>query len=255
MSIFKTTSRFAALTEEIKKDNKKIELNIKNVESNIKNVESKCEDNKKMNNSFKKDSIQNDYGYKNQRNHYTNKFSKEQLEKIGREEKMKKDFEEKLKAAKFAKDMAIENFPTLQTSTFKNKIEQNNNISFLVKLNTKVIKEEEPEDKDLINLKPGWVIIKVDKNTGKTIIKPTQSTTYNNIFPEKTEKEYALDVFNALADLHEKRTNQYIEMWGYDEWEKMFKFPNYDYNYFDNLDTAYEEEMMQLIEEEYAEEL
>ena len=30
-------------------------------------------------------------------------------------------------------------------------------------------------------------------------------------------------------------------MWGYDTWEKMYRFPNYDYEYFDKLDELYEE--------------
>jgi hypothetical protein len=32
-------------------------------------------------------------------------------------------------------------------------------------------------------------------------------------------------------------------MWGYEEWEKMFRFPNYDYEYFDKLDELYENDM------------
>jgi hypothetical protein len=31
-------------------------------------------------------------------------------------------------------------------------------------------------------------------------------------------------------------------MWGYDNWEKMFRFPNYDYDYFKRLDEEDEED-------------
>ena len=41
---------------------------------------------------------------------------------------------------------------------------------------------------------------------------------------------------NKLVNLHEKRTKEYIELYGYDTWEKMFKFPNWEEeeNYFDD---------------------
>ena len=42
---------------------------------------------------------------------------------------------------------------------------------------------------------------------------------------QKTECEIGLDTLNALAKLHEKKTNEYIELYGYDEWESTFKFP------------------------------
>ena len=32
-------------------------------------------------------------------------------------------------------------------------------------------------------------------------------------------------------------------MWGEFEYTKVFKFPNYDYDYFDRLDQQYEEEL------------
>ena len=58
---------------------------------------------------------------------------------------------------------------------------------------------------------------------------------------------------NALYILHEKRTNEYKELWGEDEWERMFIFPNYDYEYFDKLDEEYEDEQEKLNEQYYVE--
>jgi hypothetical protein len=46
-----------------------------------------------------------------------------------------------------------------------------------------------------------------------------------------------------LTYLHKKRTQEYIDAWGYDEWEHMYRFPNYDYDYFDKLDEKYEREI------------
>ena len=65
-------------------------------------------------------------------------------------------------------------------------------------------------------------------------------------------KEVAYEVFKKLEELYEKRTNKYIELWGYDEWERMFMFSNYDYQYFDKLDKKYAEEMEEI---KYTEEI
>jgi hypothetical protein len=66
---------------------------------------------------------------------------------------------------------------------------------------------------------------------------------------EKQQEEgYA--VLNGLVNLHERRTNNYINNWGYDEWEKIFRFPNYDYYYFDRLDELYQEELEKELEKE-----
>ena len=51
-----------------------------------------------------------------------------------------------------------------------------------------------------------------------------------------------MKVFNTLIELHQKRTNEYIDNWLYDEWEQMFRYPNYDYDYFEKLDELYEKE-------------
>jgi hypothetical protein len=57
---------------------------------------------------------------------------------------------------------------------------------------------------------------------------------------QKQTQDLANNVFYSLVNLHEKRTNDYINMWGYDEWERMFRFPNYNYSYFDDLDDDIE---------------
>ena len=64
----------------------------------------------------------------------------------------------------------------------------------------------------------------------------------------KSEQELAYNVLDSLVALYEKRDKEYINLWGYDEWEKTFKFQNYDYDYFDRLDELYEEEMQNNID-------
>jgi hypothetical protein len=51
-------------------------------------------------------------------------------------------------------------------------------------------------------------------------------------------------IINLLNNKHRQRVNEYMELWGEDEYERMFTFPNYEYGYFDRLD----EEL--LVEEE-----
>lgn len=46
-------------------------------------------------------------------------------------------------------------------------------------------------------------------------------------------------IFKALTDNYEKWKAEYIEMYGYDEYENNYRFPNYDYEYFDKLDEKY----------------
>jgi hypothetical protein len=212
-NLFNNNSRFAALAEDYVSECKET-LKFKNDPNSFKNET----------NSFKR--LSYNYGKSN--------CSKEQIEKN--------------KAAKFATDMAQENFPILVTTKLDNKT-QINYSSFLSKLNTTVIKEKNMDDDlDYTNLNHGYALIKKNNLSGKIIIQSKEKIFLETI--KKTEPEIAYVVFEALANLHEKKTNEYIETWEYDEWEKMFKFSNYDYEYFDNLDEKIEEEMEILCETE-----
>ena len=92
------------------------------------------------------------------------------------------------------------------------------------------------------HIKPGWVEIKRDAKTRKIVTSVNPVANSDNNVSTNSEN----NVLNALAYLYERRTNEYIELWGYDEWEKTFRFPNYDYNYFNNLDELYEKKMEML---------
>ena len=50
----------------------------------------------------------------------------------------------------------------------------------------------------------------------------------------------------AMKKVGSMTTNEYKEFWGESEWERMFVCPNYDYEYFDKLDEAYEIEQSEL---------
>ena len=100
----------------------------------------------------------------------------------------------------------------------------------------------------------GWVSYKVDHTQFKLNESSTPSSTAktNHIISKNETKSIvneAEEIIEALSILHEKRTEEYIELWGEEEWERMFIFPNHDYEYFDKLDEAYEIEQNKINEQ------
>jgi hypothetical protein len=151
------------------------------------------------------------------------------------------DVAAKEQAAKL--ELSEDNFPTL-AAVEPSTAAQANYGSFSQCVKT-VIKTETPElptvDPDLLNLKPGWLLLKHDRKTHTTVWKSNE--IFNSEPIEKTADELAWYALDELMALHEKRTNDFIDTWGYEEWERTFRFPNYDYEYFDKLDDLYEEEL------------
>jgi hypothetical protein len=70
---------------------------------------------------------------------------------------------------------------------------------------------------------------------------------YKNIVLDETT-----EIIRELTNLHIKRTEEYIDLWGLESYINTYVCPNYDYEYFDKLDEAYEIEMY---EQEQADEL
>lgn len=241
-NIFKPNTRFDVLADEIQetKKNKKKYGNDKKQENiiNVNNIFKREHENRCNNFS--------NNGYNSFTNYRSGTFdnkSKEQNEKRLEEEKKKKS-------------LTPENFPEIISSNINNankNINKKNIMNFSEKLKSGKKENELKEiDFDYENLKPGWVILKKDPLTGKKIKKYKESQIPKP--REKTQKEIGLDVLNGLVELHKKRTKEYIEMWGYHTWEKLYRFPNYDYEYFDKLDELYEEMENEYISEESDEE-
>lgn len=256
-NIFKKNSRFGALAEEtstikeIKKNNKKKDT-INKINEDMFKIE--VNSFKSDNNSFRK-SLDNrpktNYNNGYQRNSLTNRESNEVIEMRALEEKLKKEHEEKIEQERVAKALSIDNFPTLGKKDSKNKDETNNN-SFLTKLKISIKNDKiEAKLKHVVKEKPksGWVVISRDLLTGRNKIEYSEFMT--PIKPEKTENEIAYDILYALCDLHERRTEEFIDLYGYDTWEKTFKTLNWEEEerYFDILDEEYEAQMTE--DEEY----
>jgi hypothetical protein len=224
-NIFKKNSRFAILAEDISTTNKEINKNNNNTEDKFKNLEKSI----KGKNSLKKTYQENEI-------------------KLMEEKKIKEE-KEKLKNDKLLQSLSIDNFPELFSKNIKKELSSSTYTSFLDKLKTSDNSKKENQniidiDEEYENLKPGWMIIKRDLLTGQKKIKTKPYLTSLNIKPEKTQQEIAYDVLDTLCELHEKRTKEYIELYGYDNWEETFIYKNYDYQWVDKLDEQYEKEMM-----------
>jgi hypothetical protein len=95
-------------------------------------------------------------------------------------------------------------------------------------------------------VKPGWVCIKHDVKTNQPKWIYGEGCLNINEQNENDASE-VLDedpfyVFERLTKLYQNRKNDHINKWGYDEYDKMFLFQNYDYEYFDKLDENFERE-------------
>lgn len=156
--------------------------------------------------------------------------------------------EEKNKNLNFSK----ENFPLLLPKEdileSKELTKPMNFIEKIKKLSIPLEKNNIHEDEEYKNLKPGWVLIKQDPINKKIIhLYKKNNDLYKNNFEKYIDNDLKNNenIVNKLIQLYEKRKDEYIQLWGYDDWEKEFRFPNYDYEYFDKLDELYEEELLE----------
>jgi len=236
---FKSSSRFSILSTENNDNKSKIDGDKRN---NIKE-DNRFSSSEKGTNSFQSFRRGNDYN-RSQNFSFETKKSQEMREQ---EENRIKEANLRRKEEDTKKALAEENFPVLGISNKTNISEIKPQMqSFLSKVN--FIKEEIEDIKEDY-VEPGWVQIKRNPITNKIITTYGPSTIFENKEVE-TEHEIGLRIVNSLVALHEKRTKKYIDMWGYDDYEKQFLFPNYDYGYFDRLDEAYEYQMeMELAEQ------
>ena len=241
-NMFKANSRFSSLIDDIptsnKKENKKENKNITYQEDKF--------------NSFKSGRRDDNFRSYEDKERDREKYKKEKENEI----KIQKEFEEREKERKKQELLSSNNFPELIKIIKNDNTTKGINMNFIEKINTKTeIKNN--IDPDLVNLKPGWLLIKKDKNTGKIIMKNhPENTFFFEKELEKSENEICYDIVDSLVRLHEKRTEKYIELYGYDIWEKMFKFPNWNEdNYSDDEDEneneEYEEETNIYENEEY----
>jgi len=211
--LFKTNSRFSALIDDIPSKNNKNDNNkINNEDKKIPIINSITSNN----NSFKGAGI---------RERRYNKYPSE------REcQQLREEYEDNKKAKRAQEDrkkqesLTIDNFPELTLNIKETIVNQNRD--YLEKLNKaeKVKDENKDIDTDLQNLNPGWILIKKDNLTSKTIMKCKEYTLRT---PEISQEQTTININNVLSRLYKKRTEEYIEFNGFDTWEKMFKCPDW----------------------------
>lgn len=213
-NIFKSNSRFSSLLEENDEPKGQISNNKK-----TKNTSKSSEDEKK-------------HRFKDDRGYSERRFKEEHEYKLKDKEKMRQHLE---------KELDEKNFPILTLNVKENtsSSEKISTTRFIDKLTTIAVEKNDINtNEDYIPL--GWLTMRKDKKTNKTIMKYGDSTYLNN--PDCS----ILKAIEKLVYLHEKRSEEYIHLWGEDEYEKMFMFPNHDYDYFERLDQLQEEEFEQL---------
>lgn len=181
---------------------------------------------------LKKDLNKNKEPKKVLQNSNGGEFNSSKSEKIIVKES--KDMEERSK-------FSSEHFPELVISSKKTATDtkQTVDLTYIEKLK-KVDDTKICIDPDLENLKPGCVLLKRDPLTGRTLFKSHPEIIVEE--KEKTEKEIAIDILNVLVESYKKRTQEYIENYGYEEWERMFKFPNW------REEEAYLEQMDEMVD-------
>jgi len=244
---FKSNSRFAALAEETNISNvfNKKDKNSRNKQNDVnetKNNETKKEGNRFTSNGFNSFNSYDSRPRRDISRDFESIKSKELREK---KEKERQDELKKIREIEMQKSLASENFPDLVKNKKTENTQQVLQTGFIEKV--KFVKKVTSTNEKVNHIKPGWVEIRQDPITRQLI------TTSNPIPGNTSDDDYnddnEINVLHALVALHEKRTKEYIDLWGYDTWEKMFKFPNYDYDYFNKLDEEYEEEMEKWREE------
>jgi hypothetical protein len=232
-NLFTKNSRFDVLYEEGDEWKYVTKKNKKEKKDNLITEEPKT-------NSFKNDRPQRQNYRENNSFHANDKKWLEEKNKEAEKLKKQKEIEESLKES---------NFPDLDPSgTIKKTFYEETKpptVSFIDKLKKDNLKEEKYKEEETV--KPGCVCLTLDPTNKRKVIYKYGKSLYES----KPEISKPIDVLNALVALHEKRKKEYIQFWGEEEYERMFRMPNYDYEYFDRLDEQYEEEMEALEQEKY----
>lgn len=144
------------------------------------------------------------------------------------ESKMKKEQDRKKRDEEKIKSLSKENFPELG-NTSENNIQNKKKSpsSFIHKLNIPVKTEKIQTETD-----SGWVKIMYDTNKCN-IVMIFEEENKDTIEKSSLNEDVTHNTMLSLAELHKRRTEEYIELWGKEDWEKHFLFANNEYNYLD----------------------
>ena len=227
--IFKTNSRFDALIADVDIDNKPNGSN--NRTEPEKNTDTRF-------NNFKRDDRPR---YEDRRNNFYD--TKKDTERKAKDDQKRKEMEIERKTKETEEALSANNFPEMGFTNKAQTVKECKVSSFADKIKEQMVKNVVEDVVETVEeyISPGYVVISRDIATNKSIFKFGEQ-----ILPLYYEKTSSCS--DNIFELYEKRTNTYIEMWGEFQYTKVFKFPNYDYDYFDRLDLQYEEEVERQLE-------
>lgn len=179
-------------------------------------------------------------------NRFVSKQVNEERNKKQREDEFVKSldclttFPELQRKKNINKHISDDETETNQTINFIDAMKMKNEISTTTTTTTENGSTCESENSDYVP--PGCVCIKYDKVVKKPIWIYGKNT--NNFTSEKKELTEEFEdprhVFQRLVNLYQNRKYEHIRKWGIDEYDKMFLYQNYDYEYFDKLDEQVE---------------
>jgi len=183
-------------------------------------------------------------------NNYINNRHQDEVDyRKFKEEKLKKQKEEDI-----VKALNISNFPDLKSvsssnidTNYKAKTDKTS-FADMMKSTTQIVdtlNTVTSEEVEVEIVKPGCICIKQDAKTNQLIwiygdgCLEINKNNENDNSDNLAVDEHPFYVFERLKTLYNNRKNEYINKWGYDEYDKMFLFQNYDYEYFDKLDENF----------------
>ena len=234
-NLFKSNSRFAALADET--DNKK--------------KDDKKKDDKKKDNNKQKEAKQNDNNRFKEEKEINNRF-KDAFEPTAEEKEVKKEVLRERN--QFQKPIiqkvepVVEVKPLINVEDFTTSLSKSTGAATNVAAEKPTLSFAERAAKNC--------------NIGEIVrFTPIEKPKVKEVLDEETiekikEQQMAYEVLDALCDLHERRTAMYIERYGYDAWERTFKFKGWEEEeaYNQKLDDDYEEWLEKEEEREYREE-
>ena len=136
------------------------------------------------------------------------------------------------------------NFPSLVDD---NKVNNSNQIEVSY---GSILKNEEKGKKKqtkVKKLKKGWVQLGVKNEVNyESESESGSDLKFEPKFKIQTKEEGLneyLYFIDCMVNLYEHQKLEKMEILGEENYERIFKFPNYDYEYFDKLDEKYEDEL------------
>jgi hypothetical protein len=226
-NLFKNNSRFASLAEEGKdiKDNNRIKKDDNKTKKEEKNSRFNFDDiSEKDSNIFKTD--KNDFGNQRQWEDRRNNRMEQ-----------RSDFGNKKSEVKIEKKkepqviLTEEDFPSAISCSTSREVKKTHIMTFA---------ERAAQNCTI----------------GETIKFVPSKQIESKYETEYSEKQMAIDVLDALCDLHERETARQIERYGYDAWERMNKFEGWEEEeaYNQKLDDDYNKWLQREEEREIKEE-